>query len=124
MHRGTQTAEAAASESEIVEDAVEGKESDGDESDAENAEDASSQNTAIPFFLKLVTKAKDSALSSENWYDYKDSYWLDPKGIDEGEEWTALYAANMLVGHHGFFSLTPVWVLSVVGCDPDDRWPK
>jgi hypothetical protein len=26
-----------------------------------------------------------------------------------------VYALNVLIGHHGIFSLTPVWLLSVVG---------
>jgi len=60
---------------------------------------------------------------ADNWYDYeytvggrtRDSYWRDRQGIDVGEESRAVYALHTLIGHHGVFSLTPVWLLSVVG---------
>jgi hypothetical protein len=59
----------------------------------------------------------------DNWYAYtytvagkeRKSYWLDPQGIDRGEPNKSTYAFHTLVGHHGVFSLTPMWVLSVVG---------
>ena len=38
-----------------------------------------------------------------------------PKGIDLGEPSPAVYAMHALVGHHGIFSLTPVWLLSASG---------
>ena len=43
------------------------------------------------------------------------SYWSDRQGIDRGEASRGVYALHALVGHHGLFSLTPVWILSVVG---------
>lgn len=60
----------------------------------------------------------------DNWYDYtftvngreRQSYWIDPQGIDRGEPSKGVYALHVLVGHHGIFSLTPVWLLSVLGC--------
>jgi hypothetical protein len=60
---------------------------------------------------------------SDNWYDYsyvrdgrlRDSYWRHPLGIDQGEPSAARYALNATIGHHGIFSLTPVWILSVWG---------
>lgn len=59
----------------------------------------------------------------DDWYAYtytvdgqtRESYWLDPQGIDRGEPSRAVYALHVLVGHHGIFSLTPVWLLSVAG---------
>lgn len=64
----------------------------------------------------------------DDWYDYTyiratrpgegiehDSYWLDPQGVDKGESRWSVYAFNVVVGHHGIFSLTPVWLLSVAG---------
>ncbi len=53
----------------------------------------------------------------DNWYDYERSYWTSGKksGVDRGEPSPAVYAFHVLVGHHGVFSLTPVWLLSVVG---------
>jgi hypothetical protein len=49
------------------------------------------------------------------WYDYPGSYWQNRKGIDVGESTRATYALHVLVGHHGIFSLTPIWALSVAG---------
>jgi hypothetical protein len=59
----------------------------------------------------------------DNWYDYTyerngrtiESYWLNPNGIDRGEASIKTYALNCLVGHHGVFSLTPVWLISFAG---------
>ena len=57
---------------------------------------------------------------ADNWYAYKDEkgrpgYWQNPVGIDKGEPCIAVYAFHALVGHHGIFSLTPVWILTVAG---------
>jgi hypothetical protein len=73
-----------------------------------------------------------------NWYDYTierdgrkiDSHWKNPTGLDRGEPSREVYALNVLVGHHGIFSLTPVWLLSFLGMglwlflsnDPRLRW--
>jgi hypothetical protein len=59
----------------------------------------------------------------DNWYAYtytldgkeRKSYWLDPQGIDRGEPTKTRYAFHTLIGHHGVFSLTPLWALSVWG---------
>jgi hypothetical protein len=59
----------------------------------------------------------------DNWYDYTyvrggheiESHWRHPTGLDSRERRTAVYAWNCLLGHHGIFSLTPIWALSVVG---------
>ena len=48
-------------------------------------------------------------------YDYEGSYWRQPWGTDALCEPKHIYLANMLIGHHGFFSLTPVFVLSLIG---------
>jgi hypothetical protein len=51
------------------------------------------------------------------WYDWPESPWLDPEksGPDAGEPSRAVYAFQVLAGHHGVFSLTPVWLLSMLG---------
>jgi hypothetical protein len=62
----------------------------------------------------------------DNWYDYqfrrggkvRDSYWSKPEArspIDQGEPDRATYVFHALIGHHGIFSLTPIWLLSVLG---------
>ncbi len=89
--------------------------------------------------IEDVVKASVEEIDKEtprpdNWYDYAydsrgrtvDSYWRSPKGIDAGERSLAVYALHALVGHHGVFSLTPVWILSLVGlvqwlANPGDR---
>ncbi|HUS37994.1 MAG TPA: hypothetical protein VMX74_01005, partial [Pirellulales bacterium] len=35
--------------------------------------------------------------------------------VDRGEQSRALYAVHCLVGHHGILSLTPVWLISLLG---------
>jgi hypothetical protein len=58
------------------------------------------------------------------WYEYEGSHWAklklppghpDRKGIDFAAETKDTYAFHLLVGHHGWFSLTPVWLLAAVG---------
>src|SRR5262245_24386366 len=62
------------------------------------------------------------------WYEYEGSHWAKPNrweagkeekpeypGIDFANEPKEEYAFHMLVGHHGLFSLTPVWVLALLG---------
>lgn len=62
----------------------------------------------------------------DNWYDYtyvdshgryRESYWREGNkiGLDRGEPSVARYAFHVTFGHHGIFSLTPVWLLTVAG---------
>jgi len=63
------------------------------------------------------------AYARKELYDYTyerngrtyESYWNNPVGIDRGEPSYGRYAFQSLIGHHGIFSLTPVWLLSVAG---------
>ncbi len=65
-----------------------------------------------------------------NWYNYDyrvgdrvvESYWKRDQQslqrrsiIDRGEASPGWYAVHCLVGHHGIFSLTPVWLFSLIG---------
>ena len=55
-----------------------------------------------------------------NWYEFPGSYWLASRAeskseVDRGQEDPVLYAFHCLFGHHGVFSLTPVWLLSFAG---------
>ena len=60
---------------------------------------------------------------ADNWYIFSyerqgrviQSYWTNPVGIDRGEPNPWVYAFHVLVGHHGIFSLTPVWLLVPIG---------
>jgi len=72
---------------------------------------------------ETIDEADLLAERGDNWYDYAyqrtgrtlDSYWRDPHGVDKGEPSAAIYAMHILVGHHGIFSLTPIWILSFAG---------
>lgn len=51
-----------------------------------------------------------------HWYDYPGSYWLTPRrGVDKGEQNRVVYAFHATFGHHGLFSLTPIWCLVPYG---------
>jgi hypothetical protein len=53
----------------------------------------------------------------DDWYEYPSTYWKDGtrRGVDQGEASKAVYFAQMTFGHHGLFSLTPLWLLVPVG---------
>jgi hypothetical protein len=72
---------------------------------------------AAAFFITnwLAHESFKPPYAHRDWYDYPDSYWRDPQGIDVGEKSRTTYALHVLVGHHGIFSLTPVWLLSFFG---------
>lgn len=54
------------------------------------------------------------------WYRYEGSHWSKvgtprAQGLDFNDEPTTVYAFHLLVGHHGWFSLTPVWCVALAG---------
>jgi hypothetical protein len=49
------------------------------------------------------------------WYNYPGSYWSRRRGIDAGRDSLEVYAFHMLLGHHGLFSLSPIFLLSLLG---------
>ena len=58
------------------------------------------------------------------WYEYAGSHWTklklpvghpDRRGIDFAAETKDVYAFHLTFGHHGWFSLTPVWLLGFAG---------
>ncbi len=56
------------------------------------------------------------------WYQFEGSHWkilpkeFSKKGIDfaKNVETRLEYAMHVLIGHHGLFSLTPIWILSLL----------
>ena len=62
----------------------------------------------------------------DDWYDFPKSYWLpgNKKGVDRGEPNRWWYLLNFTIGHHGIFSITPFWILSVIGVAYWVRNPK
>jgi hypothetical protein len=63
------------------------------------------------------------AYSQRAWYLYeyerggviRNSYWMNPVGIDRGEPTRLNYIFHSAIGHHGIFLLTPIWILSFIG---------
>lgn len=54
------------------------------------------------------------------WYNFEGSHWSKvgtpaAKGIDFNTEPTTIYAFHLAFGHHGWFSLTPVWFAAFAG---------
>ena len=54
-------------------------------------------------------------------YQYEGSYWNQPKGIDAADDPKWFYLFNLVLGHHGVLSLTPVFILSFAGFFVKDR---
>lgn len=69
------------------------------------------------FVIEQTDEQKFAVSTWGNWYDYPDSYWSSGKrsGVDRGQKSQMIYAFHMLFGHHGIFSLTPIWLLSFAG---------
>ena len=67
--------------------------------------------------LRLDRPDAIGVYSWDDWYDYPNSYWIGDrkKGVDRGEPSPFVYAFHCLIGHHGIFSLTPFWLLAVIG---------
>jgi hypothetical protein len=49
----------------------------------------------------------------KDYYNYPGSYWLEPKGMDSNVQPAWLYFVNCTIGHHGIFSLTPIFLLTI-----------
>jgi hypothetical protein len=53
------------------------------------------------------------------WYQYAGSYWTNTEGQKHGIDWATeskdVYAFHWLVGHHGLFSLSPIYLLALAG---------
>ena len=50
------------------------------------------------------------------------SYWMNPRGIDQAKDSPLTYFLHCTIGHHGVFSLSPVWLLTLVGWLLVPRW--
>lgn len=70
--------------------------------------------------FRIAIQKSDSgwkAFEWDDWYDFPKSYWLpgNKKGVDRGEPNRWWYLLHFTIGHHGVFSLTPLWLWSVAG---------
>ncbi|MFN3157901.1 MAG: hypothetical protein ACE37I_01220 [Rubinisphaera brasiliensis] len=43
------------------------------------------------------------------------SYWANPQGVDRARDTVPQYIFHCLIGHHGVFSLTPLFLLAIPG---------
>jgi hypothetical protein len=62
-----------------------------------------------PFYAGYGTK------TYEFTYEGVPSYWSEPKGIDLPRDSTATYLFHCTLGHHGIFSLSPIYLLTLIG---------
>ncbi len=77
----------------------------------------------IPFFALNLRVTDDwlpfySAYGTEKYefvYEGVPSYWMDPRGIDKATDSFPVYLLHCTVGHHGLFSLSPIWLLTLAG---------
>ena len=68
-------------------------------------------------FALLLSGGVWSLAQWDDWYEYPNTYWKDGarRGVDQGESSKLVYFSQMTFGHHGLFSLTPLWLLVPVG---------
>lgn len=69
-----------------------------------------------PFYLYYGTE------KYEYVYHGVPSYWMHPGGLDANHEPPWLYLLHCTVGHHGLFSLTPVFLFAVLGWIGMRKW--
>lgn len=50
------------------------------------------------------------------------SYWSNPQGLDRNLDSPLMYFVHCTVGHHGLLSLTPVFLLTLIGWVRWNRW--
>lgn len=73
--------------------------------------------------IAYAHRAAGADWETGNWYHYPGSYWLaqNRKGVDCGEPDLGVYAFHVLLGHHGIWSLSPIWLVSLAGLG---LWPR
>lgn len=70
----------------------------------------------IPFYAYFGTEVYEYV------HEGIPSYWVNPRGIDAGGEPRWAYLLHCFIGHHGILSLSPVFLLTVVGWCLARRW--
>lgn len=71
---------------------------------------------AMPFYSSYGTETYRYV------HDGVPSYWMNPQGLDRNLDSPLMYFVHCTIGHHGLLSLTPVWLLTVVGWLGIRRW--
>jgi len=81
---------------------------------------------AVPIIAFLVTNVIATGSIKPTYANYGSSkynfvidgipsYWMDPDGVDRNIDSPWVYFVHSTVGHHGIFSLTPLFLLALVG---------
>ncbi len=71
---------------------------------------------ALHLFLSFVSSGSFwPVYLRTSLYQYPGSYWLNPQGIDNLHQPKFLYLFNLLLGSHGLFFYTPVYLFSLIG---------
>ncbi|QDT16511.1 hypothetical protein [Alienimonas californiensis] len=60
-----------------------------------------------PFYMTYGTETYEFVRNG------RPSYWMNPTGLDAARDGFWMYLFHCTFGHHGLFSLTPVWLLAV-----------
>ncbi len=63
-----------------------------------------------PFYLSYGTEAYEFVRNG------RPSYWMNPTGLDAARDGFWTYLFHCTLGHHGLFSLTPIWLLTAWAC--------
>jgi hypothetical protein len=69
-----------------------------------------------PFYLSYGTELYE--------YEFEGikSYWMSPRGMDQSLDSPVAYCFHCVFGHHGIFSLSPVFLLIGVSLATKSRW--
>ncbi|MBX3436850.1 MAG: hypothetical protein KF861_05105 [Planctomycetaceae bacterium] len=52
------------------------------------------------------------------------SYWMNPRGIDQAKDDLLVYILHCTIGHHGIWSLTPIYLLTLGGWLIPKSWTE
>ncbi len=76
-----------------------------------------STGNLLPFYFAFGASPNTPAAMPSYRYlhDGVPSYWMNPSGIDANHESWLSYLFNCTFGHHGVYSLTPVFLLTLAG---------
>jgi hypothetical protein len=50
------------------------------------------------------------------------SYWMNPRGIDQARDCPLVYFMHCTIGHHGVFSLSPIFLLTLISWVRPGNW--
>jgi hypothetical protein len=71
-----------------------------------------------PFYLEFGNKAYTE------FHDGSKSYWANPQGIDRPQDSWPVYLLHCTIGHHGIFSLSPIFLITLVAWLTLGKWKQ